>query len=314
MSASAIVAVKSDVAPFDRFAYNVAYAEAVVQIYEELNFPAPNLDDKVSRIQAKMADLRQKKMEQEIEQEIERIEHAYRYKQYHHKTANMQDYNLQKALEFGILDHLDEEKHSEAPRPTVRIATLRAPKKVHFNSEAKQQKAIAEMQHQKEALYDDQVSTPGYGRLDIHSVPNTGYWASWPDAKKALEVQQAKYEFSSKKVYFIHCFVELAYQSPMLNMKAYFVDNYGFCHMVQGHSPFFVHVGELYPDKTVKIDVSQSRGDEGYIYPLPNQLIDTIKAMPMIVGNPHAPDTNYPQLESIINILPSIRKNARFFY
>jgi hypothetical protein len=94
-------------------------------------------------------------------------------------------------------------------------------------------------------------------------------------------------------------------------MKGYFIDNYGFYYMIQADiSP----LRSAYPDKLVKIDVMKPVNGNQYVYPLSDALIDIVKTIPIVVGTPHTNDTNYVELESLINVLPSIRQTASLFY
>jgi hypothetical protein len=153
--------------------------------------------------------------------------------------------------------------------------------------------------------------TEGYGRLDLASIPNNGVWGQCPDAKTVLSTLQTMFEFSSKNVYFIHCCVTLIFSAPSWRMAGYFIDNYGFYYMIRADiSP----LRSAYPDKLVKIDVMKPVNGNQYVYPLSDALIDNVKALPFVVGIPHTNGSNYTELESLIKVLPSIRKTASIFY
>ena len=152
--------------------------------------------------------------------------------------------------------------------------------------------------------------TEGYGRLDLTAIPNNGVWGSHPDAKTVLSKQQTMFEFSSKNVYFIHFCASVTYSYPNWRMKGYFIDNYGFYHMIQGTGP----VHSAYPHTPVRIDVINLDGENQYVYPLSDALIDNVKALPSVVGFTHTNDTNNTELESLIKVLPSIRMTASIFY
>jgi DNA repair exonuclease SbcCD ATPase subunit len=159
----------------------------------------------------------------------------------------------------------------------------------------------------------------GYGKLDINIIPQEGHMTA--AVKTVLNTQQALYEFSSKKVYFIHCCTKQTHNGMSVMVDAYFIDNYGFYYRTNASV-----AGGSYrqPDAVTKIDITKPVAQNGagvghYIYPLPNAIIDIIKAQPYSV-EPYHSHNGYGNPSSggdhafIIKNLPQIRKAAALIH
>jgi hypothetical protein len=165
-----------------------------------------------------------------------------------------------------------------------------------------------EVTKKQASLYSQQ-----YGRLYLNNIPNNDVWGACPEAKTVLSKLQTMYVFSSKNVYLIHCCISLSFHAPRWYMTGYFIDNYGFPHMVRADI-ISSRMNGGYPDKPVKIDVMESGGEKRYVYPLSNALIDMIKTIPMDAGKNMTSGGEDTERDAIIKILASIRKASAIFY
>lgn len=156
--------------------------------------------------------------------------------------------------------------------------------------------------------------TEGYGKLDFSTIPLDEYFKTNTsvDGKAILNSKVALIEFSSKRVYFIHCCVKIrtnsqSYAGSRTDIDVYLIDNYGFYH-------------QPYLATKTKIDITKPVGTEKYLYPLSNTLIDLIKSRPYSVApsyTGHSDNRNDQpggDLSLLVMNLPEIRKAAAVFY
>lgn len=152
-----------------------------------------------------------------------------------------------------------------------------------------------------------------YGKLDLEKdyegKPN---WT--PDIIVRIKPQIAKITFSSKNIYFIHACIKITYGGGGQSYDVMVIDNYGFHHHISASTSW-----AGYPDKPYTIDITKPVGTEKYLYPLPNSMIDVIRAFPNSVDPRHCGDSlnrEIPggQIQHIVMNLPQIRKAAEIFH